>query len=165
MILKQKQDAFRDVDKDKNGVLQPEEVGMAMASLDIPIDKRIIERLMSRCEDPTQMTMQEFKDLLWIDDTMETYIDDRKNRRAGVRFRNRPAAAPFSTLDRLVDLHAIHALATCLCGYNRWRRGGGERKTGAHPRVRMGVGDAGAGFARGRDSGAGACASVGCWER
>ena len=28
--------------------------------------------------------MQEFKDLLWIDDTMETYIDDRKNRRAGV---------------------------------------------------------------------------------
>ena len=39
---------------------------------------------MSRCADPEGMTMQEFKDLLWIDDTMETYIDDRKNRRAGV---------------------------------------------------------------------------------
>lgn len=77
-------DAFRDVDKDKNGVLGPEEVGMAMASLDIPIDKNIIDRLMSRCDDPEQMSMQEFKDLLWIDDTMETYIDDRKNRRAGV---------------------------------------------------------------------------------
>jgi hypothetical protein len=40
---------------------------------------------MSRCADPEGMTMQEFKDLLWIDDTMETYIDDRKNRRAGVK--------------------------------------------------------------------------------
>ena len=39
---------------------------------------------MSRCENPEQMSMQEFKDLLWIDDTMSVYIDDRKNRRAGV---------------------------------------------------------------------------------
>ena len=77
-------DAFRDVDKDKNGVLGPKEVGMAMAALDIPIDRNIIDRLMSRCDDPEQMSMQEFKELLWIDDTMSTYIDDRKNRRAGV---------------------------------------------------------------------------------
>jgi predicted metalloprotease with PDZ domain len=36
-----------------------------------------------RCENPENMSMQEFKTLLWADDSMTTYIDDRKNRRAG----------------------------------------------------------------------------------
>jgi hypothetical protein len=79
----QLRDAFRDVDQDKNGALGPDEIAMAMGNLGIPVDKRLVDRLMSRCQDPTQMTMVEFKDLLWIDDSMETYIDDRKNRRAG----------------------------------------------------------------------------------
>ena len=77
-------DAFRAVDKDKNGVLGPDEVAEAMASLEIPVDKKIVHRLMSRCDNPQEMTIQDFKNLLWVDDTMETYIDDRKNRRAGV---------------------------------------------------------------------------------
>lgn len=76
-------DAFRAVDKDKNGVLGPDEVAEAMASLEIPVDKKIVHRLMSRCDNPQEMTIQDFKNLLWVDDTMETYIDDRKNRRAG----------------------------------------------------------------------------------
>ena len=79
----QLRDAFRDVDQDKNGALGPDEIAMAMGNLGVPVDKRLVDRLMSRCQDPTQMTMVEFKDLLWIDDSMETYIDDRKNMRAG----------------------------------------------------------------------------------
>jgi len=80
--FKKLKDAFRNVDVDKNGVLGPDEVAEAMASLDIPVDKRLVDHLMSRCDDQTSMSLMDFKDLLWVDDTLETYIDDRKNRKA-----------------------------------------------------------------------------------
>ena len=59
--FKKLKDAFRNVDVDKNGVLGPDEVAEAMASLDIPVDKRLVDHLMSRCDDHTSMSLMDFK--------------------------------------------------------------------------------------------------------
>ncbi len=68
----------------KNGILGREELAAAMRLCDIPVDEAVIDRMIARCE-KNGLTFQDFRDMLWIDDRMATVIDERKNRRAGMR--------------------------------------------------------------------------------
>uniref|UniRef100_A0A7S1DH40 EF-hand domain-containing protein n=1 Tax=Hemiselmis andersenii TaxID=464988 RepID=A0A7S1DH40_HEMAN len=77
------QEAFRNSDTNKNGVLGAEEIAHAMRALDIPVDKPVIHRLLARAEGKDGLSFQEFRDQLWIDDRMTTVVDERKNARAG----------------------------------------------------------------------------------
>mmetsp|Transcript_9657 Transcript_9657/g.21986 ORF Transcript_9657/g.21986 Transcript_9657/m.21986 type:complete len:434 (-) Transcript_9657:88-1389(-) len=77
--------AFRSVDADKNGILGRSEIVQMMQSLDIPAEEKIVDRLMSKCSSSVGMTIQDFRNLLWVDETVGCYIDDRLNKRGDVR--------------------------------------------------------------------------------
>lgn len=68
------QDAFRRSDTNKNGTLGAEEIADAMKSLDIPVDNAVINRLLARGVDPQGLNFQEFRDQLWMDSKMDSYI-------------------------------------------------------------------------------------------
>eukprot|EP00960_Hanusia_phi_P030881 748911-Hanusia_phi.AAC.2 len=74
------------VDADKNGILGRSEIVQMMQSLDIPAEEKIVDRLMSKCSSSVGMTIQDFRNLLWVDETVGCYIDDRLNKRGDVRF-------------------------------------------------------------------------------
>mmetsp|Transcript_50933 Transcript_50933/g.159134 ORF Transcript_50933/g.159134 Transcript_50933/m.159134 type:complete len:281 (-) Transcript_50933:597-1439(-) len=77
--------AFRSVDADKNGILGRNEIVHMMQSLDIPAEEKVVDRLMSKCSSSVGMTLQDFRKLLWVDETVGCYIDDRLNKREDVR--------------------------------------------------------------------------------
>lgn len=68
------QDAFRRSDTNKNGVLGADEIADAMVSLDIPVDKQVIKRLLGRGANPEGLNFQEFQNQLWLDEKMESMI-------------------------------------------------------------------------------------------
>ena len=68
------QDAFRRSDTNKNGVLGADEIADAMVSLDIPVDKPVIKRLLDRGSNPEGLNFKEFQDQLWLDEKMESMI-------------------------------------------------------------------------------------------
>mmetsp|Transcript_50932 Transcript_50932/g.159132 ORF Transcript_50932/g.159132 Transcript_50932/m.159132 type:complete len:357 (-) Transcript_50932:323-1393(-) len=77
--------AFRSVDADKNGILGRNEIVHMMQSLDIPAEEKVVDRLMSKCSSSVGMTLQDFRKLLWVDETVGCYIDDRLNKREDAR--------------------------------------------------------------------------------
>lgn len=75
---------FRDTDLAKRGRIDRDGMLAAMRRLDIPVDPRVVDALMARCGDPAAgMTLNDFRDHLWVDDRMDAVIDERRNARAG----------------------------------------------------------------------------------
>ena len=77
-------EVFRDTDLAKRGRIDRDGMLAAMRRLDIPVDPRVVDALMARCGDPAAgMTLNDFRDHLWVDDRMDAVIDERRNARAG----------------------------------------------------------------------------------
>jgi Ca2+-binding EF-hand superfamily protein len=61
-------EVFRDTDLDKRGRINRDGLLAAMNRLAVPVDPRVVDALMARCDDPASgMTLNDFRDHLWVD--------------------------------------------------------------------------------------------------
>lgn len=98
-------ECFREVDTNKNGVVGREELKESMRKFDVEIDDAVIDRLMKRCADTDAMSMQEFKELLWVDQSMDSLFHRSQSVGAGGRGDNANARhlwAPAKTVNKFI---------------------------------------------------------------